>query len=223
MMRSDRYKSAVLTVIAVCLAMLVLTEVSVPESLLPSEATAVGLGGSVSQKPRSAGQTRALPPDPSLPLRRKVPWATQTSGGTTFCGTAIIVTNETASTVSTEVQWVFFNSTPVDQASTTIDPEAQKIFVTGSSASQPDIDYSPFSPDDWAELGIYLGYARIYADDPRIHVAAFQYCRDGVGSGKNIVSITNIPTDPVGATMEYFTAGMPAAEPGRVAKPVMPE
>ena len=63
----------------------------------------------------------------------------------------------------------------------------------------------------------------MHADDPRIEVASFQYCRDGIGGGQNIASITQVPVYPVGATMEYFQAGMPTTWTPPMAEPEVPE
>jgi hypothetical protein len=64
----------------------------------------------------------------------------------------------------------------------------------------------------------------VHADDPRILASAAIVCRDAAGSGAtNIEAMTDVATFPVGATMEYFQAGMPVSWTPPMAAPEAPE
>jgi hypothetical protein len=212
-MRSDRYTKVVLTIIAVGLWALMLTEIGLADLTAQAEATAAPPSSSAlqdSKKPSGdAGPVRA--PTATLPLRWRVAWAVERSVDTTHCGTAIVVTNSSNSTVDVQVEWFNYAGSSHGLHQRSIDGMSQNVWVTGTAISGPDTDYRPFEYDSLANIPDILGgYARVHANDPRIQVAAFQYCRDGTGITKDIMSITNIPAFPVGATAEYFQAGMPA-------------
>ena len=76
---------------------------------------------------------------------------------------------------------------------------------------------------DVVGLDDFWGYASVHADDPRVHVSAYVICRDGTIGTTNIVGMTQIGTSPVGATMEYFQAGMPMNWAPPMAVPELPQ
>ncbi len=225
-MRSDHYRNVVLTLIAVCLSALTLTGIGLPDFTTEAEATVAPASASQDlKKPGGeAGPVRA--PVATLPLRWKIPWAIESAAtATTFCGTAIVVTNASASPLDIQVEWFdYLGNSMALRPILGLGKFTQAIWVSGVTTASSGIDYRPFNPDDWAGIGsIAAGFARVHADDPRIEAAAFQYCRDGLGITANIMSITNIPAFPVGATMEYFQAGMPATWTPPMAVPELPE
>jgi hypothetical protein len=67
------------------------------------------------------------------------------------------------------------------------------------------------------------GYARVYADDPRVMAVAFIDCEEDVKNGFDstlpIYGLMNIPAYPVGTTADFFQAATrplsfpPMAEP----------
>ncbi len=220
-MHVDRYTKIVLTVIALGLWALMLAEVGLPDFISEVEATAASPSATTLQslkKPGGeAGTVRAA--TATLPLRWRVSWAAQYVADTTNCGTAIIVTNDTSSSVTVEVEWFSWYNSSEGLGSLAIAGQNSKVWVSGRDWNTPSVDYRPFVPDHYADAIGFAGYARVHATDPRIEVAAFQYCRDGLDQGKNIMSITNIPAFPVGATAEFFQAGMPATWMPPIAAP----
>jgi hypothetical protein len=57
--------------------------------------------------------------------------------------------------------------------------------------------------------GYLIGYATVHAEDPRITTSAYLVCREARTGYVPVEAITTIPAFPVGATAEYFVAGMP--------------
>lgn len=238
-MRSDGITKALLAMIAVGLWALVLSQASLPtgtayagmvefdetESLVPGEGPATSVQRLSSRKggqPEAGLSQRA--PTATLPLRWQVSWATEQSVDTTHCGTAVVVTNRTSSAVDVEVEWFDYAGDSLALRFQSVEGFSQKTWITGDDASIPDTDSRPFYHDDPADIAdIVGGFALVNADDPRIQVAAFQYCRDGQGAGKNITSITQIPVSPVGTTAEFFLAGMPATRILPMTTPEVPE
>jgi hypothetical protein len=120
------------------------------------------------------------------------------------------VTNEAGSSVNVEVEWFDKDGTSLALKPLSVSSMHLRNWISGNGYLAPDTDYRPFHADETANLAeIQGGYARVHASDPRIQVAAFQYCRDGQGNNKNIMSITQIPVYPVGATLEFYQAGVP--------------
>jgi hypothetical protein len=124
--------------------------------------------------------------------------------------------------VSVEVEW--FNHEGVSRAlrDMQIGGFKQRTWISGGLDSV-DTDFKPFYWADRAEISDTIGgYARVHADDPRIMVAAFQYCRAAKGSDKSIMSITHIPSYSVGTTADYFVAAAPATLPHPAVEPEFP-
>jgi hypothetical protein len=67
----------------------------------------------------------------------------------------------------------------------------------------------PFTGGASALFSEFAGHATVHADDPRVHVSSYIVCRDGTGQPTNILSVSYVGGCPVGATADYFTAGMP--------------
>lgn len=139
----------------------------------------------------------------NYPLRWRVAWATEDASNA-FCGTAVVVTNLTTDTRDVEVEWVDDNGDSYFLDYGFIDPLDSDRWVTDSQ-----VYTYPFNANHDANLLNFAGYALVYADDPRVMVSAFMFCRAGTGNVP-LVSITNIPTYPVGASMEFFQALNPA-------------
>jgi len=238
-MQSDWITKLLLVVIAAGLWALVATGGGLPldsayagGGLKPDRRDTGEAGASVMRAPRQPdeggflGKPASSPRAPSatLPLRWKVSWATERSTDTTFCGTAVLVTNETSSSVSVEVEWFDKDGSALALKPLSVSSMQQRNFISGTGYLVPDTDYRPFDADEAAMLAdIEGGYARVHASDPRILVAAFQYCRDGQGNNKNIVSITQIPVYPVGATLEFYQAGVPGMWSPPMAGPEVPD
>jgi hypothetical protein len=81
----------------------------------------------------------------------------------------------------------------------------------------------PYFADDDAQIAGFIGYANVNADDPRILVTATILCREGTSGASKIQSQNDLPAFPVGATMEYFQAGMPNGWTPPRATPELPE
>jgi hypothetical protein len=151
-----------------------------------------------------------------------VAWAAlETGASDTYCGTAVAVTNTTSQTVNIEVEWM--DRWGASKGISNLVATAYLTRVSIVSGSSVTINYLPWSYTDALFVSDFLGYALVTADDPRIMVSAFQYCRSGAGiSGATIVAQTNIPAYPVGATADYFQAGIPAEWPPAPAAEAIP-
>lgn len=157
-MRSDRYMKAILTVIAGCLIGLTLTGIGLPDLTTRAEATVAPQPAYEIQgagKPGDdAGPIRA--PAATLPLRWKVAGANARGGGT-YCGTAVIVTNNTNSAVNVEVEWFNYVGGSVKLNSGTTSALQQVIWVSGFAIGYPGVDPAPFIPDGYAQLDGVIG------------------------------------------------------------------
>jgi hypothetical protein len=70
------------------------------------------------------------------------------------------------------------------------------------------------------------GFAKVRADDPRVLVGAFLTCKRDRATGFDQIdavrALTNIPAFPVGATAQYFQAGMPSTWAPPMVRPEVP-
>lgn len=170
-------------------------------------------------------RSRALTSGPAtLPLRWRVTFARQTDPTTgtsgTFCGTTVLVWNTAQSPVETQVEWFHANSS-IGYATLTIPADSTNGFWTQSAPTLAPFNQAGVITDS----GVFFGTAQVHAADPRVIVSAFLVCKDSVGPSPlpKLVGTTNIPAYPVGQTLEYFQAGMPATWTPPVAVPEVPE
>ena len=220
-MRSDRYTKVVLTVIAVCLCVLTLAEIDLPDPTARAEASFVdspATGAQGSQKPVGEA-TGPKAPTSTLPLRWRIPTAFEHTGSAeTYCSTVVSVRNLTASSVSVEVEWFQWNGSTDKLRPMTVPAQQMLQWATNNN-----IVLLPYYADDDALILGLVGYANVNADDPRILVTATVLCRDGTSGASKILSQDELPAFPVGATMDYFQAGMPAGWTPPRATPEVPE
>jgi hypothetical protein len=230
---SDRYTKVVLTLIALGLWALTMAQIGMPsagatqpirpyaEPTHPFSAagSAEGSQQGVMQPGESADAAPAESrgPTSTLPLRWRLSWAAQETGGEfTWCSTAAVVTNTSPVSVAVEVEWMNGDGSPLALVAVSLNAGESlpfPIFQTGNDERER-VNSNPWAHPvaKIAFIGDFRGYGLVTADDPRIMVSAFQYCRTGLGdTGATIVSQTNIPAYPVGATAEYFRADVPAA------------
>ena len=225
-MRTDRTLKFLLAMIVVSLWALTLTQVGTPvagaaESAQPLDETPA-MGASRQSAAPGAKQADPNPgiskaPTSPLPLRWRVSWATLVTGTSyTYCGTAVIVTNTTNAGIDVDVEFMKDNGTSAGRASETITAYGNYTAITvGPSLT---VNVGPYFYDDHIATGDFSGYALVGGDDPRIMVSAFQFCRSSTGySGAIVRSHTNIPAFPVGASAEFFQAGLPTRWAPRVA------
>jgi hypothetical protein len=230
-MRANRYRDFMLTVIAVALCEIALPRLESPEAVAasrqPEEAVVAGPQQSVMSPNEEADPASRGPraPTSTLPLRWRVSWAALETGDfDTWCSTAIAVANTTAAAVEVEVEWISSGGSSLALRPETVPGYQQVVWIPDTLI--PDVNPVPWIASDTINPGIadFKGFALVTATDPRIMVSAFQYCRSTSGvSGAVVVAQTNIPAYPVGATMEYFQAGMPAAWTPPIAEPEVPE
>ena len=211
-MRSDRYTKIVVTIIAIGLWALVLTQqgnsisnvhASVPASHVAQEQRLPDL----SHSPTGGGPVSRAATS-TLPLRWRVRTAVLKDFSTVDCITIISVRNLAPTSTAVDVEWLDASDTSVGKSSTSIAMGHVKAFsIYNNSPATGGTNASPFSPM-WADTNSdFTGSAQVHTDDPRISVAAFLRC-DTQDADADPNSITSIPADPVGATMEYFQAGM---------------
>jgi len=223
-MRSDRHTRVSLTLISVYLLVLALAVVGQPNMGARAEAAATpSPQASLANSPKPGDPVGSIRvPTATLPLRWRIPWVSEYSSGTTHCGTAIAIVNARHSQVNVEVELFDYLSVSQKMQSSAIPASRQILMVSGGDRTT-DTDYRPFFPDWLLDISdIIAGYGRVHADDPRIEVAAFQYCRDAQGTSANIVSITQIPVYPVGSTADFFQAELPTETPSLLAAPEAP-
>ena len=142
----------------------------------------------------------------SKPLRWRIAVAQEVVGATGVnCITLIHVANPGSSAVSVDVEW--FNASGSTEALRTASVSA---YTSKSFVTDDQVNPAPFFQSNTADLENFSsGYANVNADDPRIVVSAYLICKDGIGTS-NLVSMSLVPAYPMGATAEYFQAGMPA-------------
>jgi hypothetical protein len=201
-MRSDRYTKAVLTIIAIGLWVLTMTQMDAPEAQART-----GHSEQMRQEQRRAVATATHAPTSTKPLRYRIPYAQNvnyTSSGYPDCVTVVSVVNFGPTATSVDVEFFREVGAPAGLATKSVSAGQAGVFITDST----DIQSQPFVGDVWAYTGDFDGYALVNADDPRIIVTAMLRCGDNTHPLP--VAITNIPAVPVGATMDYFQAGMPA-------------
>jgi hypothetical protein len=221
-MRGDRTLKFLLVLIAAGLWALTLTQAGMPvagaeESAHLSASPPAALSSSQAGAPGSKqiDKTTSGPkaPTSTYPLRWRVAWATIETGTTdTYCGTAVIVTNTTTASIDVDVEFMKDDGSSAGRALHTLGAYENYTAITvGSSLT---INVGPYWWDDQVASPDFSGYALVGANDPRIMVSAFQFCRSSTGySGAIVRSHTNIPAFPVGATAEFFQAVMPMAGP----------
>jgi hypothetical protein len=148
-----------------------------------------------------------IPGPAPLPLRWHVDHAVNMEGYVnTYCATSIVVLNVTSAPVLTQVEWFDNTTGSVGYLEATVPAGRMRVFMT-------DVDVYPVIVGGIGlGMDFFVGNANVHAKDPRIHVSAYITCRDGTGIGSaNVVALTSVGTAPVGATAEFFQAGMPAS------------
>jgi hypothetical protein len=210
-MRSDRGTKALLMMIALGIWTMTITQAGMParnvEASSPPAAAREhlpepNLPVAVEGQPVRAGTS-------SLPLRWRVRQAMLLDNTETDCVTVIYVGNLTSSSTKVDVEWLDTDSASVALRSVTLQPGKHQNFIPYFAVGS--LTGDPFIYIDWVVVaGNFEGSAEISADDPRISVTAVLKC-DESPSDPFPNSITAVPCDPLGATAEFFQAGMPAA------------
>jgi hypothetical protein len=134
------------------------------------------------------------------------------------CSTVISVMSTAPTSMSVEVEFFGQNDALVNDGTTTLAAGAVEVFATvGGSGGGSGPSGGPVSADVLVNTGNFeSGFARVNSDDPRILVTAFLTCKhDRLDASSDLDALRgflSIPTFPVGATAEYFQAGMPAEQ-----------
>jgi hypothetical protein len=116
----------------------------------------------------------------------------------------VTVRNLTNQSVDVDVEWLAWDGGQV----------ALRPLIVASNrmlqwATSTDVNVSPLYTDDSAGIGSLLGYAKVYASDPRILATSTLVCREADSVSAPFHVFNEIPAYPVGATAEFFQAGMP--------------
>jgi hypothetical protein len=220
-MLADRYTKLVLTVIAVCLTVLAFTELVPPAMVGQAEASSARPALSEYQEAPKPSAKSVAPtvPTSTLPLRWRIPTCAERTGSAeTYCSTVISVRNLTDSSINVEVEWFNWDGTTSKLRPMTLPGQNLLQWATNNQ-----IVLLPFFADDDATISSLIGYANVNANDPRILVTATILCRDGTAATSKIVSQNEVPAFPVGATAEFFQAGMPPGWTQPRALPDKPE
>jgi hypothetical protein len=223
-MRSDRYTKVVLTVIAVGLWALTMTQLGMPTVLAASGEPAAF----AAEVPAGGAELEAAVPGFAGPLRWTVgyaaAWDVEATGGNE-CTTAVTLLSSAPSAVSVDVLFINKSGSTVGTASFSLAPDDPHSVMAHEGGGNT----WPLEADSYPSTGFFTGgFARVYADDPRVLATAFLMCKesaaDGVSSnGQKVLSVANIPAYPVGATADYFQAGMPATWTPPMVEPEVPE
>ena len=165
-------------------------------------------------------QSRAVTPGPAtLPLRWHVDYAIEATGGfNTFCTTSVVTRNVTSASITTQVEWFDWVTGSLGYLEQTVPAGSMRVI-----AADGEVLMWPVAGGLVSGLADFFGYANVNADDPRVHVSAYVICRDNTGVSANLVALTPVGTSPVGATAQYFQAGMPASWTPPMAVPEVPE
>jgi len=222
-MRIDRATKMLLALIAAGLWALTFSMGGPADLTTPAEASTNTSSRAAYRTPQKPGVDRAGPrtPTATLPLRWRIPTAFEDiNTNATFCTTVVSVLNATASLINVEVEWMQWSG-----ASDTLRPKQLPANQMLHWVSDHQININPYFPDDDAGLEGFAGYVNVHADDPRILVTAIILCRDDTFATPlaKIRVHDTIPAFPVGATMEYFQAGMPDKWTPPMVTPEMPE
>jgi hypothetical protein len=137
-----------------------------------------------------------------------------------ICGTAVSVRNIAPTTVSVDVEWFDHAGVSMGLSTRAISSEQLQVFWTNDN-----VHLHPFTADGTVtDTSDFAGWANVNAEDPRVLASAAIVCRDVAGAGtSDIEAMVGVPTYPVGATMEYFQAGMPMHWRPPMATPEVPE
>jgi len=203
-MQTDRATKVLLALIAAGLWIPVLSQLDISEA----RATSAPVVASSEADWLASDETGSgpLPPASALPLRWRVAQLSEMEGvGGGSCMTFIKVQNLSGSSVSVDVEMYGFGGSFLENISASVSTSG-----TGWWATDDVIKPEPFKVDHSADLAnFYGGYAKVFADDPRILVSAYHLCRTGTGPSSELISIDSIPSYATGASMEFFQAGMP--------------
>ena len=225
-MRSDRGTKTLLAVIALGIWALTMTQMETPGAMAAAgepgpmvERVAV----SEQRAQTDAGATRAS----AGPLRWRIGFAgaVDTNVATSNqCFTSVSLLSTSADSIESEVVFFGWNDLSVGSATATIPPGGSISII----AQENGVAIPPFDANEWVVTGKFdAGFAHVYADDPRVLTTAFLVCvRDRLNSDspeQQLRTIASIPSFPVGATMEYFQAGMPANWTPQIAVLDVPE
>jgi hypothetical protein len=171
---------------------------------------------------RSGVESRDTTPGPATePLRWFVGHASEATGATTtYCTTTVVVNNRAPGAVVIQVEWFRYDGLSYGYSGKTLSADNSYNFWADT-----DVNPSPFGNGISADLGAFVGYATVHADDPRILVSAYVVCRDGTGTAAHLIGVSEVAAFPVGETLDYFQAGSPQSDDGRRAfaeSPVSP-
>jgi len=227
-MRPDRYTKVVLTIIAVALCVIALPRLETSEVMAasgqPEAVAAISRqqpGQDVSPIPPNAEAESREVATSTKPLRWRVSNAFHdVDSNSSICGTVVTVRNAAPAGVSVDVEW--FNNLGISEGLSTqsIGPGNIRVFWTNNN-----VQLVPFTAiGTTASTSDFSGWANVNADDPRVLASAAIVCRDVAGqAASNIEAMVNVATFAVGATMEFFQAGMPATWTPPMATPEVPE
>jgi len=164
----------------------------------------------------------------SGPLRWRVPAVAERDGDRKTddeCHTVFSILNVAPTDIEVEIAIHSQDNVFVAGATRTVAPDTSHTFMTATSGiSFPGY---PFTPPTalWTDH-LRNGFGHVWADDPRIIAAAFLICTENftsIDDSIKHISPSTIPIFPVGATAQFFHAGMPATWTPPMAAPEVPE
>jgi hypothetical protein len=192
-MATDRFTKVVLTVLAIGVWALAIAYSGTP-TVLANAANEVTPGTS-SLEPVSNEPAVEAAPAATYPLRWYISLVHhEVASGSVDCKTVVMVVNLHNSSVNAEIE--FYDDTGSVLASRSDTIAAGATYYVGTDQLT--------GPGEYPQTGDHLipGHGRVYASHPNIIALNFIECPTGA------VSVTSYP---VGATLDYFQASLPAA------------
>ncbi len=221
-MRSDRGTKMLHGMIAVGVWALTMTQLEAPRAMAVEPESSTETAAVERRVPMESGIAQST----VGPLRWRIGYAgaeETNAGGSNQCFTSVSLVNTSAVSIDAEVEFFGWDDLSVGSATPTVPPQGSVTVIAHESGFFTEIP--PFNANALVVVtgGFAAGFAQVYADDPRILTTAFLVCaRERVSTSdalQELRSMAHIPAFPVGATLEYFRAGMPATWTPQVVVP----
>jgi hypothetical protein len=120
------------------------------------------------------------------------------------CTTLVIVENHAPTAIDVDIDWYSFAHSFQGSHQATIlaaRSDCFGVFENGETFSG-----APYF-GVWIPLAEFQGTAEVHASDPRITVTAFLHC-DSVPVDNDPTVVNTLSAQPVGASLQYYMAGM---------------
>ena len=223
-MQTNRFVKATVFVVAACVGALFLAqfggslgeiEASVPAAAAQEQGAILRASSPIGGGPSSPAAASTLQHRWRV---RSVALSDSAAGED--CTTVVLVQNLAPTSTSVDIDW--YDYTLVLKASQSQTIGAGQLFPFAVYVIGEATYISPYMAAWVTADANFFGFAQVHASDPRIAVSAYLRC-DTAPADMDPVTLNSIPCDPVGASLSYFQAGMPATWKPPMAVPEAPE